>query len=137
MEFFLCVLICSYTAFTEFTLSLLEKYFETQRGIICILFLSFRVFRLSLNYHYLVPSFGINLHLIYLWFYSALLELRRFFSFLIPYTFVRSPWMGDHLVSRSLPTHRTIKTQNKITQTSTSLSGIRIHYPSVRASEGS
>jgi hypothetical protein len=29
----------------------------------------------------------------------------------------RSPWMGDHPVTRPLPTHRTTQTQNKRTQT--------------------
>jgi hypothetical protein len=41
-----------------------------------------------------------------------------FFSFLILYTVGRTPWMGDRLVARPLPTHRTTQIQNKCTQTS-------------------
>jgi hypothetical protein len=46
-----------------------------------------------------------------------LLDLGRFFSFLILYSVGRTPWMGDQPVARSLPTHRTTQTQNKCTQT--------------------
>jgi hypothetical protein len=42
----------------------------------------------------------------------------RFFSFLILYTVCRTLWMWDQPVARTLPTHRTIQTQNKRTQTS-------------------
>jgi hypothetical protein len=55
---------------------------------------------------------------IYLWLYSPLLDLGRFFSFLILYTVGRTPWTGDQPVARPLPTHRTTQTQNKGTQTS-------------------
>jgi hypothetical protein len=48
---------------------------------------------------------------------TALVDLGRFFSFLIMYTVDRTPWMGDQSVARLLPTHRTIQTQNKRTQT--------------------
>jgi hypothetical protein len=48
---------------------------------------------------------------------TALVDLRRFFSFLILYTVGRSPWMGDQLVARPLHTQRT-QTQNRCTQTS-------------------
>jgi hypothetical protein len=54
----------------------------------------------------------------YLWFYSPLLDLGRFFILLIFYTVGRTPWTGDQPVARTLPTHRTTKTQNKRTQTS-------------------
>jgi hypothetical protein len=47
-----------------------------------------------------------------------LLDLGRFFSFLILYTVGRTPWTSDQPVARPLPTHRTTKTQNKRTQTS-------------------
>jgi hypothetical protein len=47
-----------------------------------------------------------------------LLDLDYFFSFLILYTVSKTPWMGDQLVTRLLPTHRTTQTQNKRTQTS-------------------
>jgi hypothetical protein len=40
------------------------------------------------------------------------------FSFLIFYTVGRTPSTGDQPVARPLPTHRTIQTQNKRTQTS-------------------
>jgi hypothetical protein len=49
---------------------------------------------------------------------TALLNLGRFFSFLILYTVGRNPWMGDQPLARPLPTHRTTQTQNKRTQTS-------------------
>jgi hypothetical protein len=55
---------------------------------------------------------------ILLWFYSFLLSLARYSSFLIVYTIGRTPWTGDQPVARSLPTHRTTQTQNKSTQTS-------------------
>jgi hypothetical protein len=47
---------------------------------------------------------------IILWLYSPLLGLGRFFSFLILYTVVRTPWMGHQPVTWPLHTHRT--TQN-------------------------
>jgi hypothetical protein len=47
-----------------------------------------------------------------------LLDLGRFFNLLILYTVGRTPWKGNQLVARPLPTHRTTKTQNKRTQTS-------------------
>jgi hypothetical protein len=56
--------------------------------------------------------------MIYLWLYSPLLGLGRFFSFLIFYTVGRSPWTGDQPVARPLPAHRATQTQNKRTQTS-------------------
>jgi hypothetical protein len=49
---------------------------------------------------------------------TALMDLGRFFSFLIPYTVNRTPWTGNQPVTRPLPTHRTTQTQNKRTQTS-------------------
>jgi hypothetical protein len=47
-----------------------------------------------------------------------LLDLDRFFSFLILYTVGRTPWTGDQPVARPLPPHRQTQTQNKRTQTS-------------------
>jgi hypothetical protein len=73
---------------------------------------------------------------IYLWPYSPLLDLGRFFSFLILYTVCMTPWTGDQPVARPLPTHRTTQTQNKYTDIHV-LSGIRTRDPSVRASEDS
>jgi hypothetical protein len=57
-----------------------------------------------------------NTFLLSLWLYSHL-DLGRFFSFLILYTVVRTPWTGDQLVARPLHTHRTTQTQNERTQT--------------------
>jgi hypothetical protein len=65
-----------------------------------------------------------------------LLDLGRFFSFLILYTIGRTPWTGDQPVAKLLPTHRTIETQYMHTDIQ-ALSGIRTHDPSVRASEDS
>jgi hypothetical protein len=45
---------------------------------------------------------------IYPWLYSPLLDIGRFFGFLILYTVGRTPWTGDQHVARSLPTHKTI-----------------------------
>jgi hypothetical protein len=45
-------------------------------------------------------------------------DLGRFFRILILYTVGRIPSMGDQPVARPLPAHRTIRTQNKRTQTS-------------------
>jgi hypothetical protein len=55
---------------------------------------------------------------IYVWLYSPLLELGRFFSSSILYKVGRTPWTGDQPDSRPLPTHRTTQSQNKRTQTS-------------------
>jgi hypothetical protein len=44
---------------------------------------------------------------IYIWLCSPLLDLDRYFSFLIFYTVSRTPWTGDQPVARSLPAHRT------------------------------
>jgi hypothetical protein len=63
----------------------------------------------------------LSVHLsIYLSIYgsTAVVDLGRFFSFLILYTVGRTPWTSDQPVARSLPTQRTTKTQNKRTQTS-------------------
>jgi hypothetical protein len=60
-----------------------------------------------LNIYYLLS--------IYLWLYSPLLGLGRFFGFLIFYTV--TPWTGYQSVARRLPTDRTAQKQNKRTQT--------------------
>jgi hypothetical protein len=51
----------------------------------------------------------------------------------------RTPWTSDQLVSRPLPKHRTIQTQNKHIHTSNThaLCGIRTQDPGFRASEDS
>jgi hypothetical protein len=46
-----------------------------------------------------------------------LLDLGRFFSFLILYTVGRAPWTGDQPVAMPLPAQRTAQTQKKDTQT--------------------
>jgi hypothetical protein len=51
-------------------------------------------------------------------FTALLLDLGRFFSFLIFYTVGSTPWTGDQPAARPLPTHRTTQTQNKRIQTS-------------------
>jgi hypothetical protein len=66
-----------------------------------------------------------------------LLDLGRFFSFLILYTIGRTPWAEDQPVARPQPTHRITQTQNKRTKTSITPSAIRTHDPSVRANEDS
>jgi uncharacterized membrane protein YphA (DoxX/SURF4 family) len=48
---------------------------------------------------------------------TLLLDLGRFFSFLILYTVGTTPWTGYQPVTRPLPTHRTAQTHNKRTQT--------------------
>jgi hypothetical protein len=50
--------------------------------------------------------------------YSPLLDVGRFFSFLILYTVGTSPWTWDQPVARPHPPHRTTQTQIKHTQTS-------------------
>jgi hypothetical protein len=52
-----------------------------------------------------------------LWLYSPLLDLGRFFSFLIFYAIDRTPWTGDQPIPRPLPAHRTAQTQKKRGQT--------------------
>jgi hypothetical protein len=55
---------------------------------------------------------------IYLWLYNPLLNLGRFFSFLILYSDGMTPWTVDQPVAGPLHTHITTQTQNKPTQTS-------------------
>jgi hypothetical protein len=72
---------------------------------------------------------------IYLWLYSPLLDLGRFFSFLIPYTDGRTPWTGDQPVARPLPAHRTAQTQSKHTQTSMPWEGLDPTIPAFERAE--
>jgi hypothetical protein len=60
---------------------------------------------------------------------ALLLDLGRFFSFLILYRIGRTPWTGDQPVARLLPTHRTTQTQNKRAQTSTPRVGFEPTIP--------
>jgi hypothetical protein len=55
--------------------------------------------------------------------YTALMDLGRFFIFLILYTFGRTLWKGDQPIARPLPTHETTQTQNKRKQASMSQVG--------------
>jgi hypothetical protein len=66
---------------------------------------------------------------IYLWLYSPLLCLGRFFGFLIFYTVGRIPWTGDQPVARPLPVHRAAQTEKKRTQTSMSQVGFEPTIP--------
>jgi hypothetical protein len=54
---------------------------------------------------------------VYLRLYSPLLDLGRFFCFLILHTVGRTPSTDDRPVARQLSTHRKTQTQNKRTQT--------------------
>jgi hypothetical protein len=70
--------------------------------------------------------------------YSPLLDLDRFFSFLILHTVRKTPWRGDQPVARPLLTHRTTETRKKRTQYRLhALSGTRTQDPKVRTSEDS
>jgi hypothetical protein len=74
--------------------------------------------------------------------YSPLLDLCNFFSFLIPYTVGRTPYMEDQKVSRQLPAPRTSQTQNEHTPTYKhtdihTLSGNQTHNPSAFEGEDS
>jgi hypothetical protein len=53
---------------------------------------------------YLIYSKYFN-YILYLWLNSPLLDLGRFFSFLLLYTVGRIPWTGDQPVARPLPAH--------------------------------
>jgi hypothetical protein len=67
--------------------------------------------------------------LTYLWLYSPLSDLGRFFNFLILYTVGITPWTGDQPIARPPPTHRTMQTQNKRTQTSMPQVGVEPTIP--------
>jgi hypothetical protein len=69
-----------------------------------------------------------SFYALYLWLYSPLLILGRFFSVLILYIVRMTLWMRDRPVARPLPTHRTTHTNIH------ALSGIRTHDPSIRGS---
>jgi hypothetical protein len=61
-----------------------------------------------LQYYFLLSIYG----------YTVLVDLGRFFNFLILQTVSRIPWTSYHPVARPLPAHRTTQTQNKRTQIS-------------------
>jgi hypothetical protein len=60
----------------------------------------------SLHFMNYLPNYG----------FTALVDLGRFFSFLILYTVCRNPWTGDQPFSRQQPTHITTQTRNKSMQ---------------------
>jgi hypothetical protein len=57
------------------------------------------------------------IYIMYLGLYTSLLDLGRFFSFLILSIIGRTLWTGDQPAPRPLPTRRTTQTQSKCTQT--------------------
>jgi hypothetical protein len=71
--------------------------------------------------------------------YSPLLGPGRFLNFLILYTVSLQDSLNRGSARRkaALPAHRATQTQNKRTQYIHAWSGIRIHNPSVRATEDS
>jgi hypothetical protein len=71
---------------------------------------------LSLSCMELIHKLRLFIRKFYLWLYSSLLGLGRFFTFLILYTVSRTPWTGDQPVARQLPEHRTAQTQHERTQ---------------------
>jgi hypothetical protein len=74
-------------------------------------------------------SKSLSLICIYLWPYSPLLGLGRFFSFLIFHTIDGTPRTGDQPVARPLPAHGAAQTQNKHTQTSMPQVGFELTIP--------
>jgi hypothetical protein len=52
-----------------------------------------------------------------------------FFSSVILYTDARTPWKGDQSTARTLPTHRTARTQNEPTHTSIPWIGFELTIP--------
>jgi hypothetical protein len=67
--------------------------------------------------------------------YSHLFGLGSVFSFLILYRVGRTPWTGDQPDARPLPTHRTIQTRNKRTQTSMPSVGFEHTIPAFKREE--
>jgi hypothetical protein len=66
-----------------------------------------------------LPSDSLNNPIIlYLWLYTPFLDLGRFLSFLILYTVGRAAWTGYEPLARPVRTHKSLKSQNKFTQTS-------------------
>jgi hypothetical protein len=56
-------------------------------------------------YNWYLGKWSVFIFYIY-WLCSLLLDLGRFFNFLISYTVGRTPWMGDRHVARPLAAHR-------------------------------
>jgi hypothetical protein len=73
------------------------------------------------------------------WLFQPIQGPGLLFSSVIIFTDSTTPWTSDQPVAMPLSKHRTTQTQNKRIQTSNihALIGIRIHDPSVRASEDS
>jgi hypothetical protein len=83
----------------------------------CPRFLATRSSQIWKTEDYPLSGSHTSMYLFYLWLYSPLLGLDRFFSFLILYTVGRTPLTGNQPVARPLPTHRTTQPQNKCRQT--------------------
>jgi hypothetical protein len=66
-------------------------------------------------------------------------SIRLIYQFLDHFTDNRTPWMGDQLIARPLPKHRTTQTQNKRIHTPNihDLCGIQTYYLGFQASEDS
>jgi hypothetical protein len=60
---------------------------------------------------YLSISLSVCVSICVIYLYGCLLDIGRFFSFLILYTVGSTPWTGDQPVARPLPTHRTTQTE--------------------------
>jgi hypothetical protein len=65
-----------------------------------------KIFRNVWGYPTVRRVYGMSIIATYLWFYSPLSDLGRFFSLLILYTVSRTHWTKDQSVARPLPTHR-------------------------------
>jgi hypothetical protein len=85
--------------------------------IIIIIMLQNNLFHMERFFMYIFISPYLSVYLsIYLSIYDStvlLLDLGRFFSFLILYTVGRTPWTGNQPVARPLPKHRITQAQNK------------------------
>jgi hypothetical protein len=85
-----------------------ESCFLYSNTLLSILLWDYPSIMFTLYYYYYYYYY-------YYGFYSHLLGLGPFFSFLILYIVGRTPWTGDQPVARPLPMHRTPQTQNKHT----------------------
>jgi hypothetical protein len=59
----------------------------------------------------ILPTYLPTYLYIYLWLYSPLLDLGRFFSFLIQFTVGKTLWTGNQPVARPLPTQDNTNTE--------------------------
>jgi hypothetical protein len=84
---------------------------------------------MEVSSHLHAPASLFLINSVLLWFYSPLLGLVCFFSFLLYYTVNRTPWTGDRALAKPRPTHRTTQTQNKRKQTSITRVGLEPMTP--------